>query len=154
MLATISRAARDGRAALLSVSLMVLTIAACDSPGGGQVMAPGPTIEPVEHSLLRGIPLPTGFKMVPERSVARQSGTARVAQCEFEGYTYPDAVARFYVDNMTVAKFALTNKRFDNGEYNMRFESATEECNVRIRPRGGNRTTLVIDLGPLNKEAT
>jgi hypothetical protein len=128
-----------------------LAMCGCESGGGsGPAVAQGPPASPVQHTMLQNIPLPVGFRMVPERSVARESGQFRVAQCEFEGATSPDAVTRFYVEYMPTAKFTLRQKRFDNGEYLLRFESDAEECNVRVRP-SKSQTILVIDIGPLAK---
>lgn len=129
--------------------LVTVPLAGCDSLGGGG-KAQGATAAPVQHPLLENIPLPHGFRIVPERSVARMAGPLRVAQCEFQGSTSPDAVARFYVEYLPTARFTLLNKRFDNGQYSMRFESASEECNIRIRPQNA-KTVLVIDIGPLAK---
>jgi len=124
----------------------------CESTGGGMAQAPpgGPPSSPVQHPLLENIPLPVGFQMVPERSVARQMGELRLAQCEFEGPTRADAVVRFYVEYLPTAKFTLRQQRFDNGEYSLRFESDKEECNVRVRGKGP-KTVLVIDIAPLSR---
>ena len=123
----------------------------CDSPGGSaQGGAAGPPADPVQHPLLQNIPLPVNFRMVPERSVARAAGALRVAQCEFDGPTAPDAVVRFYEEYLPTAKFTLRQKRFDNGEYSLRFESETEECTIRVKGKG-TRTVLIIDIGPLSK---
>ncbi len=113
----------------------------------------GPAASPVQHPMLEGIPIPVGFRMVPERSVARESGRLRVAQCEFEGRAQPEQVQRFYLNYMPTAHFTLRQRRLDNGEYKLQFESDTEECSVYIKPNQRS-TALVIDLGPLAKGST
>ena len=65
-----------------------------------QASSQNPAASPVQHAMLEGIPIPVGFRMVPERSVARESGRLRIAQCEFEGHTTPERVQRFYLDYM------------------------------------------------------
>lgn len=133
------------------LTLVGFALFGCESFGGGrQTAGQGPPASPKEHPLLENLPLPVGFRMVPERSVARTSGRMRVAQCEFEGKYTPEEVTRFYLDYMPSATFILKQKRFDNGEYNLRFESETEECNIRTR-RGKTATVLVVDIGPLPK---
>jgi hypothetical protein len=137
--------------ALVSAIVCVsLSLPGCKSSGEAQMVGDAPPAAPVQHPLLENIPLPTGFKIVPEHSVARLAGSMRVANCEFEGSLPPDAVARFYVEYMPTAKFTLRSKRFENGEYAIRFESDTEECNVRIIYKS-NKSILLIDLGPLGK---
>ncbi len=127
----------------------------CDAPasqGSTQVVPPAP----MQHPMLEGVPLPAGFRIVPERSVGRSVGAIRVGQYEFEGSVMPVDVARFYREHMPAARFAKQDERFDNGEYSLRFESDREVCNIRARParaRAG-RTTLAIDIGPLPKGST
>lgn len=110
--------------------------------------ATGPAASPVQHPLLTNVPLPVGFRMVPERSVARGSGRFRMAICEFEGTTPPERVTSFYQNYMPSANFALRTTSLVNGEYKLRFESDTEECSIYVR-RERQATRLVIDLGPL-----
>lgn len=105
---------------------------------------------PRQHALLQGIPIPAGFQLVPERTVARKSGQLRVALCEFEGGTDADGVVRFYLDYMPSARFVLKKEDFVHGEHQMRFESDSEECAIRVKP-SRSKTILVIDLGPLAK---
>lgn len=105
---------------------------------------------PRQHALLQNIPIPAGFQLVPERTVARKSGQLRVALCEFEGGTDADRVVRFYLDYMPSAKFVLKKEDFVHGEHQMRFESDDEECAIRVKS-SRSKTTLVIDLGPLAK---
>lgn len=122
----------------------------CDSP---QPTGQPPAMSPRQHTMLPNVPVPIGFRIVPERSVARESGRLRVAQVEFEGRGQPDDVADFYTQYMPAAKFQLKQRRFDVGDYLMRFESDAEECNVRVKPRG-QLVTIVIDLGPLGAATT
>ncbi len=137
--------------ALLAATAGIL--AGCNGMGS-TTNATAPTTDPPasarQHTLLENIPLPIGFRLVPERSVASKAGQWRVAQCEFAGDTHPDAIARFYVHHMPSARFTLRKQRFDSGEYQLRFESEREECNVRVRRETGD-TRLVIDIAPLPK---
>ncbi len=141
---------RIGRATV-ALALLAAVVAGCESDGNAQTPTgqPPPTA-PRQHPVLEHIPLPVGFAMVPERSVARLAGPLRIAQCEFEGTIAVDDVAEFYAKHMPAAKFTLRDKRFDAGTWLMRFESRTEECNIRIKPKG-KRSVIVIDLGPLPK---
>lgn len=141
--------------AVMALTAGVLSVAGCATFNGGTTgtAAPEPAITAVQHALLSDIPRPVGFELVPERSVARESGQFRVAQCEYVGSTHPDAVARFYVEYMPRAQFTLRQKRFDNGQYSLRFESDQEECNVRVRGERSN-TVLVLDVGPLPRGST
>lgn len=129
--------------------LVGLAIPACQSGGNTSAVASdqAPVATPVEHQLLKGIPVPAGFRIIPEHSRARNLGETRVAQCEFEGSLAAGDVARFYEHYMPTARFTLGPKLFNSGEYAIRFESDTEECNVWIKPKA-QKTILIIDIGP------
>lgn len=114
----------------------------------GSVSTGEPAASARQHPLLENIPLPAGFRMVVERSVARQDGRTRMALCEFEGARSPEQVTHFYQNYMPSANFTLKQSRLDGGQYRLRFESDTEECNIRVS-RARSRTVLVVDLGPL-----
>jgi len=112
----------------------------------------GPAVGAVQHPLLEGFPLPPGYKMVPERSVARSSGTVRMAKWEFQGNLSAESTVDFYEQYMPTAQFRRLDRRFEAGEYVLRFESPGEECVIRVR-RTRSTTCLVIDLGPRSQAA-
>ncbi len=134
-------------------AVLALGLWGCDGSGSN---APAtttdqtPVVAPVEHPLLKGIPVPTGFTIVRERSRARHMGATRVAQCEFQGSLIPSEVVRFYEHYMPTVRFRAGPKVFVNGEYTLRFESDTEECSIFIKPKLLN-TALILDVGPLAK---
>jgi uncharacterized iron-regulated membrane protein len=145
-----------GNASPARLAFMLTGLAAVGLWGGCQGVDSAPTATttdqtpvaaPVEHPLLKGIPIPTGFALVQERSRARHLGTTREAHCEFQGNLIPSEVVRFYEHYMPTAHFSLGPKVFAQGEYTLRFESATEECNVIVQ-RKGFKTALIIDIGP------
>ncbi|MCH8808168.1 MAG: hypothetical protein IH986_19060 [Planctomycetes bacterium] len=115
--------------------------------GNGEAAA-GPAVSAVRHPILEDIPKPAGFSLVDDHSVARSSGKFRVAKVEFVGSTARDAVYQFYKEYMPSAGFELTQQRFDRGEHEMRFQSSSEECTIRIRKERFG-TTIVVDIGPL-----
>jgi hypothetical protein len=152
MCASRVRNKQSGVAALVCAAA-VMTFAGvcgCDSMGASEQ---APAASPVQYSMLEGIPLPSSIRPVPERSVGRSTGQLRVGQYEFESSHSVDQVARFFIENMPTARFTLKEKRFDNGEYSLRFESDAEVCNIRAKPakmRAG-RTAIIVDIGPLPK---
>jgi hypothetical protein len=144
-------------AAAAAVGLALVGLAGCNTTtyagGSSDVTATGsgPTAAtPRQDPMLENIPLPVGFRMVPERSVVRNDGQLRVAMCEYEGQTHPERVVSFYKNYMPSAKFVLRQSRLENGMYSLRFASDVEECNIRVT-RARDRTHLVLDLGPLPK---
>jgi len=130
---------------------LVLSLAGCDSSGSMVTTAGGPAPEPpapMQHPLLENFPIPAGFELVPERSVAKKAGTLRIAQCEFAGYVQATEVTRFYQKYLPTAGFRLLEQRFLDNEHQLRFESSSETCNIRVR-QIKKKTTFTVDLGPL-----
>lgn len=133
--------------ALLAAGCAALGTGGCNSSLGRSETA-GPSASPRQHPTLEGIPLPNGFRLVDDRSVGVSSGRLRVAKFEFIGDTDRSTLSRFYKEYMPSGGWTLRKEDFDRGIYDLRFESSTEECTVRLRPEK-NRTAIVIHVIPL-----
>lgn len=105
---------------------------------------------PMEYPLLRGIPVPRGYRVLEDRSLARETSTYRVARYEFVGSDSPAAVHAFFLKQMPEAGFVLVQRREEDGVHQLRFQSPDEECAIRIGRRS-MQTYFVIDVGPLPK---
>ncbi|MFH1746701.1 MAG: hypothetical protein ABIG44_06605 [Planctomycetota bacterium] len=138
---------------LLATLALCLTLGACASSStvsGPRATEREASASAVQHPMLVGIPLPSGFQMVEDRSYGRMSGQLRYASCEFEGNLSPTSVNRFYKEYMSSAGFTLRQERFDRGLYVMDFDSSAEQSTVRIARRKF-KTVLTIDVGPTPK---
>lgn len=152
----IMRSRRGGKWTFCVSLLAFVLVVGCESVqnGGSQrLTARGgegeyASSEAVQHPMLEGIPLPSGFTMIPEQSVGRSSGRFRVATVVFEGRGDAAAVNRFFKEYMPSAGFTLTNEQFVHGKWYMRYRSDVEECNIEIEP-GRYRTVVLIDIGPV-----
>jgi len=118
-------------------------LTACENVDRGD----GPGVRAVRDNLMEDIPKPAGFQLVDDRSIARVSGQFRVARVEYSGSGDRQQVKRFYETNLPNAGFELKKTSLDQGIYGLSFESATEECDVRIR-KSGLKTIIVIEIGP------
>ena len=118
--------------------------------GGGRSGHAGerPVAEAVRDPVLEGIPKPAGFVLDEPQSLAITAGRMRLAKCQYTGALHPTEVRRFYEHYMPSAGFTLKRWSLDHGEFNLRFESQSEVCIVRARPRGWNKTELVVELEP------
>ncbi len=134
-------------AAACWVSLVALP--GCDS--AGRRAGPGeerPVASAVRDPVLEGIPKPAGFVLDEPQSLAITAGRMRLAKCQYVGPLHPTEVRRFYEHYMPSAGFTLRRWSLDHGEFNLRFESQNEVCVVRARPRGSNKTEVVLELEP------
>jgi len=80
--------------------------------------------------------------------VAKQAGNLRIALGEFTGDAPATVVTQFYQKYLPTAGFHLLEQRFLDNQHQLRFESNTETCNIRVR-QVKKKTTFLIDLGPL-----
>jgi len=143
---------RMWRVLLTGVMLVPLALlTGCASTGPMVAGEPPPIPQALERPELRGIPVPEGFRLVPERSQSWDRGGLREARCELEGQAAPLEVKRFYDKYLPEARFTPGPWVFNNGEYTLRYQSSTEDCIVIIRSQAellGRKTVLKIDVGP------
>ncbi|MGE0480894.1 MAG: hypothetical protein AB7Q17_10535 [Phycisphaerae bacterium] len=128
---------RDGS---LLVALVLLGGLGGCMGGGGRPPAP------VQHPMLQNVPLPDGFRIVDQRSRGMTTGGQRWAQCEFMGNADRATVVSFFEEYMPTAGWALKEKRFTAGVYDLRFDSARERCDLRVYHQSLNRTKIDVDL--------
>ncbi len=130
---------------IAAIAASAAILAGCESTDRG------PSASAMKHPLLEDIPLPNGFKLVDDQSMARASGRTRIARVKFVGPTERAAVMRFFEEYMPRAGFDLRHCGFDRGVYELRFESGGEECTFRVAPEK-SKTAIFVELGPLATE--
>jgi hypothetical protein len=135
------------RLAGAALGALGMLAAGCESSGAHRDAGGGAT--PVQHVSLEGIPVPSGFRLVDDRSVGVSSGPLRVAKLEFIGDLDRTAGARFYKEYMPSGGWTLREEDFDRGVYSLRFESSREQCIVRLWMEK-NRTIIAIRLTPIS----
>lgn len=102
----------------------------------------------VQNPMLDDVPLPSGFRLVDDRSVGSTSGKVRIGKYEYSGGLERSEVARFYKEIMPSAGWSLKNESFHHGVSELYFESNAENCVIRVRPES-RKTLLVVDVRPL-----
>lgn len=135
------------RLAAMGLGPLAILAAGCESSGASREAGGGAT--PVQHVSLEGIPVPSGFRLVDDRSVGVSSGPLRVAKLEFIGDLDRTAGARFYKEYMPSGGWTLREEDFDRGVYSLRFESSKEQCIVRLWAEN-KKTIIAIRLTPLS----
>jgi hypothetical protein len=113
-----------------------------------------PTASPMQHPTLENIPLPDGFRLVDDQSFGVASGQMRVGKFTFEGSADRTAVCTFFKEYMPSGGWKLKKEDFDRGILDMRFESGSEECTVRLRSPRDNLTLISVHVMPLPRTGT
>ncbi|MBW7905612.1 MAG: hypothetical protein LC135_03880 [Phycisphaerae bacterium] len=137
----------------LLASVVAVVAAGCTSQSGGispssasrEPASAGPAMQ---HPTLEGIPLPAGFRLVDDRSFGVSTGPMRVGRFEFRGNVERTTVASFFKQYMPSGGWTLRKEDFDRGVYELRFESSSEECTIRLRAEG--RATIIgVQVSPI-----
>lgn len=103
-------------------------------------------LEPSTAIKFSDIPVPSGFKIIPQNSYSFESSGIRVGVLKYIGKANPDQVVNFYREQMPMYKWSLLNV-VEYGDRLMNFERENETCIVSLAPKGSS-ISLMISLGP------
>jgi len=103
-------------------------------------------LEPSAMMKFSDIPVPAGFKLLPQNSYSFESSGVRVGVLKYRGKGSPDQVISFYKEQMPMYSWNLLNI-VEYGDRLMNFERENETCIVSLVPKGSS-AILTISLGP------
>lgn len=92
------------------------------------------------------VPVPVGFKFLPQESYSFESTGVRVGLLKYQGKADPDSVVNFYKEQMGIYEWNLVNA-IEYGERLLNFERENETCIISLSPKGSS-VTVIISLGP------
>ena len=104
------------------------------------------SLEPSGIFKFSDVPIPVGFKSMPQDSYSFESSGVRVGVLKYRGKVNPEQVVNFYKEQMPMYNWALLNV-IEYGQRLMNFERETETCIISLDPKGSS-TMLTISLGP------
>ena len=138
------------RGIVLTACHLSLVIFLCGCAGTAKKekgMAAEVLLEPQALTRFADIPVPAGFKAVPEASYAFESAGMRVGLLKYQGKATADQVVGFYKEQMAMYSWNLLNV-VEYGERLMNFDRETETCIISILTKNTNIITLTVTLGP------
>ena len=103
-------------------------------------------LEPSSILKFSDVPVPTGFKLLPQKSYSFESSGVRVGVLRYQGKANPDQVVNFYKEQMPMYNWNLLNV-IEYGDRLINFDRENETCNVALLPKG-NTLTITVSLGP------
>lgn len=92
------------------------------------------------------LPIPAGFKVLPEQSYSFEAAGMRVGILKYKGSAHPAQVVAFYKENMPNHNWELLNA-VEYGERLLNFSREKETCIVTITPKGSG-SLITISFGP------
>jgi hypothetical protein len=129
---------------VLAFVFFMSTITGCASMMRGNS---GKPLEPARTLRFSDIPVPAGFKLMPQQSYSFENEGIRVAFLKYSGRGTLDQALNFYKDQMPLSKWNLLNIS-EFGTRLLNFERDGETCIITMEtlPLGG--TIVSLSIGP------
>jgi len=108
---------------------------------------PDKILQPAGTLRFSDIPVPVGFKLVPQQSYSFENSGVRVALLKYKGRGTLDQVLNFYKEQMPLSKWNLLNIS-ESGSRMLNFERDTETCIVTMQSQFGGGTLISLSVGP------
>ena len=103
-------------------------------------------LEPQAILKFGDIPVPTGFKLLPQSSYSFESAGLRVCVLKYQGKAGPDQVINFYREQMPMYNWNLLNI-VEYGDRLLNFDRDNETCIISLLPKWKS-TVITISVGP------
>ena len=103
-------------------------------------------LEPSLAFKFSDVPVPAGFKALPQDSYSFESSGVRVGVLKYQGKIDADRVVNFYKEQMPMYNWNLLNI-IEYGQCLLSFERENEICVINLAPKGGG-TIITVSLGP------
>ena len=123
--------------------VFVFSVSGCAS------MMPGNSdriLEPANTLRFSDIPVPAGFKLIPQQSYSFENAGVRVALLRYKGSGTLDQVINFYKEQMPLSRWNLLNIS-EFGQRMLNFERENETCIVTMQSQFTG-TLITLSLGP------
>jgi hypothetical protein len=127
-------------------SASVVLFTGCASTEQKKDMNTSSTLEAQALARFSDIPLPTGFKLIPQSSYSFESSGVRVGVLKYQGKANPDQVLNFYREQMPMYNWRLLNVT-EYIDRVLNFDRDNETCIITLSGRGSS-VTITIFMGP------
>lgn len=133
--------------AILFLAISFFVLVGCTTTFNKDKQLGSPALlEPQAMLKLSDVPVPTGFKLLPQDSYSFESAGVRVGLLKYQGKANIDQVVNFYKEQMRMYNWNLLNI-VEYGQRLLNFEREAETCIISLLPKG-NTIIATISLGP------
>lgn len=145
---------RQRRWALAAGGRIVLLVVSAGLTAGCGDKAEGPArLSPRGMPYLTGVPVPAGFTLIERNTEDYESGAQRWARHLYRGGGSLPSVRNFYREQMPLNGWNRVSDQYIKGTVNLRFEKASESCDIQITSTLLRSTVQVIVM-PLSRATT
>ena len=103
-------------------------------------------LEPMGSSRFSDIPVPVGFKELPQESYSFEASGTRVGMLKYRGKATLEGLVFFYKEQMALKNWNFLNI-VEYGESLLNFDKEAETCNILLQPKGST-IIITVTLGP------
>lgn len=115
-------------------------------PDSNKAVSQPEPLEPQALLKFNDIPIPMGFKLIPQDSYSFEASNIRVGLLKYRGKGEIEQVVSFFKEQMAVYNWNLLNV-VEYGQRMLNFERESESCIVSLLPKGNN-IDITITIGP------
>lgn len=136
-------------ALLLINCLFISVLTGCTTVSSGKsslMSEPASLLEPQTISKFADVPVPVGFKFLPQDSYAFESADVRVGVLKYQGKADVERVVNFYKEQMAMYNWNLLNVT-EYGQRLLNFDRENETCIISLLPKGSS-ITIIVSMGP------
>lgn len=103
-------------------------------------------LEPSSSTKFSDVPVPAGFKLLPQDSYSFETSGLRVAVLKYRGTANPEQLISFYKEQMPMYNWNLLNV-VEYGDRLLNFDRENETCIIGLLSKG-KAVTITVSLGP------
>lgn len=128
------------------VAFMLSSGCVAVTQGDKSMVNPG-LLEPQAKLKLSDVPVPMGFKLIPQESYTFEASGVRVALLKYQGKVKDaDQLVNFYKEQMAIYNWNLLNV-IEYGQRLLNFDRESETCIISLLPKGSS-AVVTISIGP------
>lgn len=144
--------ARFGLTVCIMFSFLSMLISGCSTMSKKSNLNADGMLESAAVFKFPDIPVPAGFKIIPQDSYSFETSGIRVGVLKYQGKADPDIVMSFYKTQMPAFNWNLLNV-VEFGDRILNFDRQNETCIVEVKAKGNN-IRITVSLGPKSQPLT
>ena len=129
----------------MAIGILLTGLVGCTTTGGygdAEFVA----LETATILKFSDVPIPQGFRLMPNESFAFQNNQLRLALLKYTGKSSTERLVMFFKDQMPLYNWSLINI-VEYGSNVLNFQRQDEICTITIVPQG-SKSQLVISVTP------
>lgn len=131
--------------ALLGYSFVALY--GCMTIQGKDKAATNPApLEPQAVLRFSDVPIPAGFRLIPQDSYSFEASNVRVGLLKYQGKGDTEQLVGFFKEHMDMCNWDLLNA-VEYGQRMLNFDRESETCIISLLPKGNN-IDITVTIGP------